>query len=125
LEILVYISLLIFSLASLVGIVKGLDPKKWSSWLFGLLGFLVGFCIGFFREGANGNLIFEINIKGSLQLGAIFAFMIMFSGVVTRWQRQYYAGKAESWLLQHGQEKRFSLLACLIHRYKKTSPEDK
>jgi hypothetical protein len=122
-EILYLTNLLILLVVFSIGTFRGLDLKRWTSWLYGLYGFLSGFFLGLFREDTNGGLKFVVDIIGSFQMGAIFAFLIMSTGAVTRWQRQYYGKKAESWLSRHGQEKHFTLLARMMRRIKK-SPSD-
>lgn len=67
-------------IVSCIGVLVGLDLKKWTSWLFGLGGFISGFFLGLILAGT---------IRG-LQLGTLFAFLIMFSGAMTRWQRQRF-----------------------------------
>ena len=51
--------------------------KKWWGWAFSLVGFLCGLSIG----------LLGLDLIGGLKLGSIFAFMIIFGGVITRKQR--------------------------------------
>jgi hypothetical protein len=103
-ETVLLVNLFVFVIVSGIGTFVGLDLKKWSSWLYGLYGFLTGFSTYFLRP----------DVVGSLQLGTIFAFLVMYAGAMNRWHRQRYEKIAESWLSQHEQDKRFSLLTRLI-----------
>ena len=58
----------------------GLDLRKWTSWLYGIYGFLSGFLIGF--------LIADIQL--GLQVGAIFALIVMYGGAMVHWHRQRF-----------------------------------
>jgi len=72
-----------FLLCILVGsicVFFGLDLKKWTSWLLGLYAFLSGSLIGLLRSGEP--LSFEV--------GAIFAFAVMYTGAMTYRHRQRY-----------------------------------
>ena len=68
----------------------GLDLKKWSSWLYGIYGFLSGFLLEFLVFNDDNTLGLSMNLTGSLQAGSIFAFLIVWAGVTRRWQRQCY-----------------------------------
>jgi Na+-driven multidrug efflux pump len=118
LEIILFSVLSIFLIATTIGIFKGLDPKKWSSWLLGLLGFLCGFILGFFRADNAEGLRVLTNLNGSFEMGTLFAIIMMVSGITTRWQRNYFRGKADAWLSKYGQEKQYTFLANLIRRSK-------
>jgi hypothetical protein len=97
----------LFVIVACIGMLIGLDPKKWSSWLFGLYGFLTGFLFGFVRTGPSVGF----------QVGALFAFIVMYSGAMTRWHRQRYNQDAvESWLSRYGQDERFSLLTRILKK---------
>lgn len=65
---------------------KGLDLKKWSSWLYGLYGFLTGFL----SQDNTGDLRLAVNLAGSLQVGALFAFIVIYTGAMNRWHRQRF-----------------------------------
>jgi hypothetical protein len=70
----------IFLIVGFIGIFMGLNLKMWTSWLYGLYGFLTGFLLGFvFLDPSSG-----------LQLGAIFAFAVMFGGASVRRGREKY-----------------------------------
>lgn len=69
---------------------KGLDLKKWSSWLYGLYGFLTGFLVGFLSQDNTGDLRLAVNLAGSLQVGALFAFIVIYTGAMNRWHRQRF-----------------------------------
>jgi hypothetical protein len=60
-----------------------LDIKKWWSWLFVLTGFISGFIIG----------LLKVNISGGLILGAVFSFITISGGVLTRFYRLHYEKK--------------------------------
>lgn len=57
----------------------GLDLKKWHSWLVGLYAFVVGFLFA---------LSIWSSLSGALQLGALFAFAILYGGATTHWHRR-------------------------------------
>jgi hypothetical protein len=63
-----------------IGMYVGLDLRKWSSWVYGIIGFLCGLTIGFIIG----------NLSGGLKLGALFAFGIIYGGAVMRWHKQRY-----------------------------------
>lgn len=53
----------------------GLDLKKWSSWLYGIYGFLSGFLFGFLVFNDDNTLDLSMNLTGSLQAGTLLAFL--------------------------------------------------
>jgi hypothetical protein len=79
----------IFLLVACFAIVQGLDLKKWSSWLFALYGFITGFLIGYLSQD-DWNAPLLVNWKSSLQLGALFAFVVMYAGTMNRWHRKRF-----------------------------------
>jgi hypothetical protein len=86
----IFTNLLLFAIVSFVGTFKGLDVRKWSSWSYALYGFVTGFLCGFLRQDEGGSLVLLVNWKGSLQLGALFAFAVMYAGAMNRWHRQRF-----------------------------------
>ena len=70
----------VFVIVSAIGVFIGLDPKKWASWLFGVYGFVSGFLFGLLRA----------NVSGGLKLGLLFALVVMWGGVTTRWNKQHF-----------------------------------
>jgi len=103
---------IVVSLAALLAIVyvaslKGLDLKRRSSWLYGVISFLSGVAV---IMGLNGNLI------DGLKVGAIFAFLTLFTGTTMRWHNQRYRGMASSLLLKYGKEDDPSLFAKLVRK---------
>lgn len=70
----------IFVLVGFIGIFLGLNLRKWSSWLYGIYGFLSGFFLGFLF----------LDVRRGLELGAIFAFAVMYGGACVYWGRQRY-----------------------------------
>lgn len=70
----------VFVIVGLIGIFIGLDPKKWTSWLYGVYGFASGFLIGFFRD----------DVSAGLKLGLLFAVAVMWGGVTTHRQKQRF-----------------------------------
>ena len=80
----------VFLVVVAITIFIGLDLKKWPSWLYGIYGFLSGFLFGFSEFNDNGSLGLSMNLTGSLQVGAIFAFLIMWGGATTRWKKQRF-----------------------------------
>ena len=83
-------NIFVFLVVYVITIFIGLDLKKWSSWLYGIYGFLSGFLLGFLVFNDNGSLGLSMNLTGSLQVGAIFAFLIMYGGATTRWKKQRF-----------------------------------
>ena len=58
----------------------GLNPKKWSVWVNGFYGFISGFMFGLSKS----------DIQGGLALGALFAFVVIYGGVTSYWNRQRF-----------------------------------
>lgn len=116
-ETMILANVVIFFIASFIGILIGLNPKKWVSWVLGIYGFLSGSLVGFVGEGSSPNWL----------VGAIFAFLVMYIGTMNYWQKQHYKEKASSWLLQYGKVDRqpFALLACILKKIFASNPEDK
>ena len=101
------VSLVVFIWIVFVVSFQGLDLRKRASWLYGALGFLSGLALG---TAISGNLIESLNI------GAIFAFMILFAGVTMRWHNQKYRGMAKSLVRKYGKEDPPSLFAKLVKK---------
>jgi hypothetical protein len=76
----VSIIFIVYLIACGIGIFIGLDLKKWSSWLYGLCGFVSGFSIG----------LSKADISGGFMLGILFMFVVMYGGATTYWHRQRY-----------------------------------
>jgi hypothetical protein len=70
----------IFVIVSCVRVFLGLDLRKWSSWLYGVYGFLSGILLG---------LVF-LDIWRGIELGILFAFAVMFGGANVRRGRERY-----------------------------------
>jgi hypothetical protein len=70
----------IFLIVGFIGIFMGLNLKMWTSWLYGLYGFLTGLFLG---------SVF-LNPSSGLQLGTLFAFAVMFGGASVRRGRERY-----------------------------------
>ena len=82
--------LFVFLIVAGIGMFRGLDLKRWSSWLFALYGFISGFLCGFLRQEEDGSLRLLVNWTLSLQGGALFAFAVMYAGAMNRWHRQRF-----------------------------------
>jgi hypothetical protein len=67
-------------LVGFIGVFLGLDLRKWSNWLYGLYGLLSGFFLGY--------LFYDV--RRGLELGAIFAFAVMYGGACIYWSRQRF-----------------------------------
>ena len=80
--ILLTINFFIFLIVSCIGMFFGLNPRKWTSWLYGFYGFLTGFLFYFIRP----------NFIGSLQLGLMIAFAFMYTGIMVFRHRERYKG---------------------------------
>ena len=101
-----------FSLVVLLAIgylasLKGLNLRKKSSWLYGVLSFLCGFAL---IMGLSGDPV------DGLTAGGIFAFVTLVTGSTMRWHKQRYEGKAKSLLLEYGKEDDTSFFAKLVRR---------
>lgn len=70
----------IYSVVFAIAIHKGLDLRKWRSWLYGLGGFLCGFAIG----------VLIGDEAGGVGFGIVFAFVIMYASAMMRWHRQRF-----------------------------------
>jgi 4-hydroxybenzoate polyprenyltransferase len=79
-ETMVIVNLFAFLIVGVIGISKGLDLRRWSSWLYGIYGFLSGFLIGFLTGNASGDVT----------LGLLFGFAVMYSGAMVRLHRQRF-----------------------------------
>jgi hypothetical protein len=73
-------NIIIFLLISAIPFFRGLDLKKWTSWIFGLYGYVTGFF-----AGLNWS-----NLKGAVLLGFVFAFIVLYGGATTHWHRQNF-----------------------------------
>jgi hypothetical protein len=78
-ELIVFANILVCMVTCGIGIFIGLDLKKWSSWLYGLYGFLSGFTIS----------IIIGDVLAGLKIGFLTAFVVMFCGAMSRWHRQH------------------------------------
>ena len=79
--IVIAVSLVVFIWIVLIASFQGLDLRKRASWLYGAYGFLCGLALGTAISG---------DFFASLNIGAIFAFMILFAGATMRWHNQKY-----------------------------------
>jgi 4-hydroxybenzoate polyprenyltransferase len=83
---------------------RGLDLKKWYSWLIGLYGFLVGFWLG----------IVWSDINNALMAGIIFAFAPLYQGAINHWRRDKDKKALEAWLESPEAEKKHPLLKRFV-----------
>ena len=86
---------------------KGLDLKRRSSWLYGVISLLGGVAL---IMGLNGNLI------DGLKAGGFFAVVTLLGGATMRWHKQRYERMVISLLSQYGKEDDPSLFAKLVRR---------
>jgi hypothetical protein len=114
--IIILVNFFVFLGLSAIPIYKGLDLKKPSSWLFGAYGFLTGFLSGFLVFNNDNSVGLSLNLTASLQMGTVFAFLLLFSGAMTRWHRRRYERIARSLFLQYGKEDDPSLFAHIVRR---------
>jgi hypothetical protein len=70
----------IFVIVSCVIVFLGLDLRKWSSWLYGIYGFLSGFFLG----------LMYLDVWKGVELGFLFAFAVLFGGANVRRGRERY-----------------------------------
>jgi hypothetical protein len=75
-------NLFVFLIICFINVFIGLDLKKWTSWLYGLYGFLTGFWCSFIRLNAD--------MSSRLTLGVLFAFAVMSAGAMARVHKQRY-----------------------------------
>ena len=110
--IVIVVSLVALVTMGYVASFKGLDLRRRSSWLYGVISFVCGLVL---IMGLNGNLI------DGLKAGGIFALVTLISGATMRWHKQRYNDdKARSLLLQYGKgESLFAkLVRILLGKYK-------
>ena len=88
--IIILVNFFVFLVVGAIVTGVGFDLRKWSSWLFGAYGFLSGFLFGFLVFNNDDSLGLSMNLTASLQIGTIFAFLIMFGGATTRWHKRRY-----------------------------------
>jgi hypothetical protein len=81
-ETIITVNIFVFLIMSAVCVFIGLDPKKWSSWLLGLYGFLTGFSFSFIRSDAD--------MGSRLILGALCAYAVMAAGIMIYHTKQVY-----------------------------------
>jgi hypothetical protein len=103
----IVVSLILLLVVGFVVSLKGLDLRKWRSWLYGAISFLCGFVLG---------LSLRSNWIESLKGGTIFAFVTLFTGAMMRWHKRRYEGRAGSLLLKYGKEDDSSLFARLVKK---------
>ena len=84
---------------------KGLDLRRKTSWLYGVISFLGGFAL---IMGQNGN------VNNALVAGCIFAFLTLFAGAMRRVHKQKYEGMAKPLLLNYGKDDDPSFFAKLV-----------
>lgn len=106
------IVVIVVSLAVLLAVLnvaslKGLDLKRRSSWLYGVISFLSGVVL---IMGLDGNLI------DGLIAGVLCAFLTLLGGMTTRWHKQEFEGKFRSLVIEHGKDDDPSLLAKLVRK---------
>ena len=105
-------AVIILSLVTLLGIgtiasFKGLDLRRWSSWVYGAVSFVCGLLAG---------LSLSSNLLESTKMGVLFVFMTLLTGAAMRWHKQRYEGMAKSLFLRYGKEDDPSLFAKLVRR---------
>jgi ABC-type Mn2+/Zn2+ transport system permease subunit len=106
--VMVVVSLVVLLIVGSVASFKGLDLRRRSSWLYGGISFLCGLALGISLSG---------NWVESLKVGAIIAFVTLFTGATMRRHKQKYnEDYARSLLLKYGKEDDSSLFAKLVRR---------
>ena len=98
--------IIILVIVSGIGVFKGLNPKKWSSWLYVACAFAGGMLAGLLRA----------DVYGGLVLGALLAALILYGGAMNRWHRQRAEKMADSWLLRNEGKPYLSFLARVIRK---------
>ena len=97
---------IVFAIIYATSMFIGIDLRKMSGWLVILGGFLCGFIFGFFREG----------ITLGLQIGTMYAFVIVFSSAMVRSQRQHFQELGFTWVARHEKDSRLSFLVRVIKK---------
>ena len=92
-ETLVTVNVVIFVIAGGIAVAIGLDLKKWYSWLIGAYGFLTFFLVGLVVTGS---------IHEAVKAGALSAFITMFGGATTRWNKEL----TKKWLREYKKKER-------------------
>jgi hypothetical protein len=112
--IIILVNFFVFLTVGAITTYRGLDLKKRSSWFYGIYGLMSGFLFGFLKFNNDDSLSLSMNLTASLQMGVIFAFLILLGGATTRWHRRRYEGMAKSLFLQYGKEDDPSFFAKLV-----------
>jgi hypothetical protein len=107
--IVIVISFIVFIWVLFVVSFQGLDLRKQSDWLYGVVGFFCGLALGIAISG---------KVIESLSIGAIFAFMILFIGVTMRRNNQKYGHwtATKSLVRKYEKEDNPSLFAKLVKK---------
>jgi hypothetical protein len=84
----IFANYFLFAMSFIFIAFNGLDLKKWSSWAYALYGFLTGLSMYFINP----------SLHGSLQLGLMLAFMVIYGGAMMRWHRQLNKNRIASLL---------------------------
>jgi hypothetical protein len=95
----------IYLILSAISIYRGLDLKKWYSWLIGIYGFATGFCL---------SIVWGGDINDAVGIGIFFAFPPLYQGAINRWQREKNKKALEAWLENPGTEQKHPLLKRLV-----------
>ena len=103
----VAIGLIIFSVMAFFISFKGLDLKRWSSWLYSVICFFSGFLLGY--------SLTDNTIEG-LKVGCIFAIVMLIGGAAMRRHKQKYGDMVRPLVLKYGKEDDRSLFAKLVRR---------
>jgi sugar phosphate permease len=69
-----------YSVICALGMYRGRSLRSWSSWLYGLAGFVCGLAAGFLSG----------DLQRGVQAGMLLAFIVMFSAQMIYWQRQRF-----------------------------------
>jgi hypothetical protein len=77
----IFVSVFVF--VAMVFIIRGLDLKKWSSWLLGVYGLITGLLMGWVWNSFQDGVTF----------GLLCAFAVLSGGAMTRWHRKTWGKK--------------------------------
>ena len=103
----IVVSLAVLLAVLYVASIMGLDLKRRSSWLYGVISFLSGVVL---IMGLDGNLI------DGLIAGVIFAFLTLLSGASRHQHKQEFEGKIRSLLIEYIKDDDPSLFAKLVRK---------
>jgi len=105
-ETVVAVIIAVLTTISIVGMFKGFNLRKFSTWFYIFCMFASGMLAGLSRG----------DIYGGLMLGAVFAALTVYSASVAHWQRRRAEKKADAWLARNEKNTSVSLITSMIRK---------